>query len=83
MLDNFFPWKNTNSYSPTKPIGLTLFANWVIKPFTMYAIGLFFLGYLFKAFIAVDGVDIVKLPPGADWAVGSLHGTGKVILNEG
>src|SRR4030042_2400874 len=29
-----------------KPVALTLFANWAIKPFTMYAIALFFLGYL-------------------------------------
>ena len=25
-----------------KPVGLTLFANWAIKPFTMYAIAIFF-----------------------------------------
>ena len=30
-----------------KPVGLTLFVNWAIKPFTMYAIALFFLGTLF------------------------------------
>ncbi len=34
-----------------KPVGLTLFVNWAIKPFTMYAIALFFLGILFRTFI--------------------------------
>jgi ACR3 family arsenite transporter len=66
-----------------KPIWLTLFANWAIKPFTMYFIAIFFLGILFKAFIGVDAVDLVKLPPGADWAVGSIHGAGKVVLEGG
>jgi len=64
----------------TKPVLLTLFANWAVKPFTMYAIAIFFLGFLFKNFIGIDATDIVKLPPGADWAVGTIHGAGKVIL---
>ena len=66
-----------------KPLGLTLFANWVIKPFTMYLIAFFFLGILFKAFIGAEAVDFVKLPPGADWAVGSIHGAGEVVLQGG
>jgi len=66
-----------------KPIWLTLFANWAIKPFTMYFIAIFFLGILFKTFIGVDATDLVKLPPGADWAVGSIHGAGKVVLEGG
>jgi len=66
-----------------KPVGLTLFANWAIKPFTMYAIAVFFLGFLFRHFIGVDAADLVKLPPGADWVVGSIHGTGKVVLENG
>lgn len=66
-----------------KPVGLTLFVNWAIKPFTMYAIAYFFLGYLFKNFIGVDAVDFVKLPPGADWVIGSVHGAGTVVLQEG
>lgn len=67
-----------------KPVGLTLFANWAIKPFTMYAISLFFLGFLFKKFIGVDAVDLVKLPPGAaDWAVGTIQGAGTVVLHDG
>jgi ACR3 family arsenite transporter len=66
-----------------KPIGLTLFANWAIKPFTMYFIAIFFLGIMFKTFIGADATDLVKLPPGADWVVGSIHGAGKVVLQEG
>ncbi len=66
-----------------RPVGLTLFANWAIKPFTMYAISFFFLGILFKNFIGTDALDLIKLPPGADWAVGSVHGVGTVILQDG
>jgi ACR3 family arsenite transporter len=66
-----------------KPVGLTLFVNWAIKPFTMYAIALFFLGYLFKGLIGAEAVDHVKLPAGADWVLGSLHGAGTVVMHEG
>jgi len=66
-----------------KPVGLTLFANWAIKPFTMYAIAIFFLGVLFKNFIGINATDLVKIPLGADWAVGTMHGAGTVILNNG
>ncbi len=66
-----------------KPVGLTLFANWAIKPFTMYAISIFFLGFLFKSFIGSEAMDLVKLPPGADWAVGTIHGAGTVVLDSG
>jgi ACR3 family arsenite transporter len=66
-----------------KPLGLTLFANWVVKPFTMYLIAFLFLGVLFRAFIGADATDLVKLPPGADWAVGSVHGAGEVVLHNG
>ncbi len=41
-----------------KPVGLTLFINWAIKPFTMYVIALFFLGYLFKGYM--PGTEIVR-----------------------
>lgn len=64
-----------------KPVGLTLFANWAIKPFTMYGIALFFLGVLFKDFIGAHAYDFVKLPLGADWDVGSRHGAGIVVLH--
>jgi len=66
-----------------KPVGLTLFANWAIKPFTMYVISIFFLGFLFKNFIGSEAIDLVKLPPGADWAVGTIHGAGTVVIDNG
>ncbi len=66
-----------------KPVGLTLFVNWAIKPFTMYAISIFFLGTLFLAFIGPDAVDLVKMPLGLDLAVGAKHGDGIVVLHEG
>ncbi len=66
-----------------KPVGLTLFVNWAIKPFTMYGIAFLCLGVLFKGFIGSEAVDFVKLPPGADWAIGSIHGAGTVVMNEG
>src|SRR4030067_3614325 len=47
-----------------KPVGLTLFVNWAIKPFTMYAISLFFLGTLFHSFIGAEALDYVKMPLG-------------------
>jgi len=34
-----------------KPVMLTLFINWLIKPFSMFAISYLFLGYLFKDFL--------------------------------
>ena len=34
-----------------KPVFLTLFINWAIKPFSMFAISYLFLGYLFKDFL--------------------------------
>jgi len=66
-----------------KPVFLTLFINWAIKPFTMYAIALFFLGTLFYGFIGPDAVDQVKLPFGLDLPVGATHGSGTVVLVDG
>lgn len=66
-----------------KPVLLTLFVNWGVKPFTMVAIANFFLGFLFLNLIGSDAVDIVKMPPAADWAVGSVHGAGTVVFHEG
>ncbi len=62
-----------------KPVGLTLFVNWGIKPFTMYAISAFFLGTLFYGFIGPEAVDQVKMPFGLDLPVGAMYGAGKVI----
>lgn len=67
----------------TKPVLLTLFANWAIKPFTMYAIAIFFLGYLFKGFIGIDAIDYIKMPLGMDLPVGAMHGAGTVVLQNG
>ena len=67
-----------------KPVGLTLLVNWAIKPFTMYAIALLFLGTLFYGFIGPEAVDHVKMPLGMhQLAVGSTYGSGTVVLREG
>ncbi len=66
-----------------KPVGLTLVVNWAIKPFTMYAIALFFLGTVFYGLIGPEAVDHVKMPLGLDLAVGATHGVGTVVLVDG
>jgi ACR3 family arsenite transporter len=66
-----------------KPVLLTLFLNWCIKPFTMYGIAIFFLGFLFRGFIGTEAMDIVKLPFGLDLPVGATHGAGVVVLQDG
>ncbi|MBN1585898.1 MAG: ACR3 family arsenite efflux transporter [Candidatus Omnitrophica bacterium] len=66
-----------------KPVFLTLFINWAIKPFTMYAIATLFLGVLFKGLIGAEAVDLVKMPFGLDLPVGAEHGSGIVVLHEG
>ena len=66
-----------------KPVFLTLFINWCIKPFTMYGIAIFFLGFLFRGFIGAEAMDIVKMPFGLDLPIGATHGAGTVILQDG
>ena len=66
-----------------KPVGLTLFINWAIKPFTMYAIASFFLGSLFLSLIGPEAVDLVKFPLGAELLVGDTYGAGRVVLVDG
>jgi ACR3 family arsenite transporter len=66
-----------------KPVGLTLFINWAIKPFTMYAIALFFLGTLFLGFIGPNEVDHVKMPLGTELVVGDTYGAGQVVEVDG
>ncbi|MCF7975804.1 MAG: ACR3 family arsenite efflux transporter [Phycisphaerae bacterium] len=66
-----------------KPVGLTLVINWLIKPFTMYAISLFFLGTVFYQFIGPEVTDLVKMPLGANLAVGDTYGVGTVVLSDG
>ncbi len=66
-----------------KPVFLTLFINWCIKPFTMYGIAFLFLGVLFKGLIGSEAVDLVKMPFGLDLEVGATHGAGTVVLQDG
>ncbi len=67
-----------------KPVGLTLFVNWAVKPFTMYAIALLFLGTVFHGLIGPEAVDYVKMPLGlGDLPVGATRGAGTVVMHEG
>ena len=66
-----------------KPVGLTLFVNWAVKPFTMYAISLLFLGVLFRGFIGAEATDLVKTPFGLDLPLGAEYGSGVVVLADG
>ena len=66
-----------------RPVSLTLFVNWAIKPFTMYAISVFFLGTVFLAFIGPEAVDYVKMPLGLDLPLGATHGDGIVVIQDG
>ena len=66
-----------------KPVSLTLFINWAVKPFTMYAIAVFFLGTFFYSFIGPDAVDLVKMPFGLDLPVGNQYGVGTVVMQNG
>lgn len=66
-----------------KPVTLTLVVNWAIKPFTMYAIAVLFLGVLFRGLIGPDALDYVKMPLGLNLPVGTTHGAGTVVLING
>ena len=66
-----------------KPVGLTLFINWAVKPFTMYAISSFFLGTLFYGFIGPDAIDLIKMPFGLDLPLGAEYGVGTVVMQNG
>jgi ACR3 family arsenite transporter len=66
-----------------KPVSLTLFFNWLIKPFTMYAISVFFLGTLFVEFIGSEAMDLVRMPLGLDLPAGAQYGAGQVVMVEG
>jgi ACR3 family arsenite transporter len=66
-----------------KPVGLTLFINWAVKPFTMYVIAHFFLGTLFYGLIGPEAVDYVKIPLGLDLPLGAGHGAGTVVMYDG
>ena len=66
-----------------RPVFLTLFVNWAVKPFTMYAFAALFLGVLFRGFIGPDATDLVKMPFGLDLPVGARHGSGLVVMSDG
>ncbi len=66
-----------------RPVGLTLFINWAVKPFTMYAIASVFLGSLFLGFIGPEATDLVKMPLGERLTVGDTYGSGTVVLVDG
>jgi ACR3 family arsenite transporter len=38
-------------------IGVTLFINWAVKPFSMAALGWLFIGYLFKPYLPADQIN--------------------------
>jgi ACR3 family arsenite transporter len=38
-------------------IGVTLFINWAVKPFSMAALGWLFIGHLFRGFLPADQID--------------------------
>jgi ACR3 family arsenite transporter len=38
-------------------IGVTLFINWAVKPFSMAALGWLFIGYLFRPYLPADQID--------------------------
>lgn len=66
-----------------RPLSLTLFINWAVKPFTMYAIATLFLGTLFLGFIGPNAVDQIKMPLGVNLEVGAAFGSGTVVSVEG
>jgi len=66
-----------------KPVGLTLFINWAVKPFTMYGIAILFLGVLFKGLIGTEALDYVKMPFGLDLPLNAAYGAGTVVIHDG
>src|SRR3546814_6682072 len=38
-------------------IGVTLFVNWAVKPFSMAALGWLFIGYLFRPYLPAGQID--------------------------
>ncbi|MDP6379912.1 MAG: ACR3 family arsenite efflux transporter [Phycisphaerae bacterium] len=66
-----------------RPVGLTLFVNWLVKPFTMYAISAFFLGTVFYGLIGPKEMDYLKMPFGLDLPVDAAYGAGRIVMVEG
>jgi len=59
-----------------RPVGLTLAINWGIKPFTMFAIATFFLGYVFRPWIT--GTE--TLPDGEEVELWRSYISGAILL---
>ncbi|MGD2174552.1 MAG: ACR3 family arsenite efflux transporter [Candidatus Brocadiaceae bacterium] len=66
-----------------RPVGLTLFVNWAVKPFSMYAVSALFLGVLLRGLIGPEAIDYVKMPFGLDLPVGAEYGVGTVVMRQG
>ncbi len=63
-----------------KPILLTLFVNWAVKPFSMVLIAFVFLGIVFVGFIGEDEMEYVRVPLGMHEPVGTEIGDGRIVL---
>ena len=59
-----------------KPVALTLFVNWAVKPFTMFLIATFFLSVLFRNLL--PGTEIVK--SGAEAYLYRSYISGAILL---
>jgi ACR3 family arsenite transporter len=66
-----------------RPVLLTLFINWGVKPFSMLAVSTFFLGTVFLHLIGPEATDLVKLPFGIDLPEGASYGAGLVVVQDG
>jgi ACR3 family arsenite transporter len=66
-----------------KPVALTLFINWAVKPFTMYTISVLFLGTVFRGLIGTDAVDLIAMPLGLELSHGETYGQGVAVLVDG
>lgn len=64
-----------NAAKAPKPVLLTLVVNWLIKPFTMVAFSLFFLGWLFRPIIT--GTEILR---GAEIPIADSYIAGTILL---
>lgn len=64
-----------NAAKAPKPVILTLVINWLIKPFTMVAFSLFFLGWLFRPIIT--GTEMLR---GAEIPIADSYIAGTILL---
>ncbi|BAI92304.1 ACR3 family arsenite efflux transporter [Arthrospira platensis NCB002] len=64
-----------NAAKAPKPVLLTMVVNWLIKPFTMVAFSLFFLGWLFRPIIT--GTEILR---GAEIPIADSYIAGTILL---